>query len=276
MGKSKNGWALMSKERIDVLLVQRGLANSREQAKRLVMAGLVFTETERIDKAGMKIDAKTQLVVKGTLHPYVSRGGLKLEKALRSFAVTVENKVVVDVGASTGGFTDCALQHGAALVYAVDVGYGQLAWSLRMDERVRVMERVNFRYIEASHFQPRPTVGVMDVSFISIGKLFPKLHEILEDHADLITLVKPQFEAGPKYVSKGGIVRDSNVHEMVLRRVIEQAAGCGFTARALDFSPIRGGDGNIEFLLWLKKGSFSVDPLPISEIVEVAHEVDFS
>ncbi len=270
----------MSKERVDVSLVQRGLATSREQAKRLVMAGLVYSGTDRVDKPGTQIAEDVPLMVKGALHPYVSRGGLKLEKALKCFSVSISGKVVVDVGASTGGFTDCSLQHGALFVYAIDVGYGQLAWSLREDARVRVMERVNFRHVEITRFDPMPSVGVMDVSFISVKKLFPKLAEILTPDADLLTLIKPQFEAGPTWVGKGGIVRDPDVHISVINSVIEQAQKLGFIVRGLDFSPIRGGDGNIEFLLWAKKIQSSSEDMHkdmhIEDVVQAAHQSNFS
>lgn len=273
----------MSKERVDVTLVARGLVASREQAKRLVMAGLVYSGTDRVDKPGTQVDDTIQLSVKGALHPYVSRGGLKLEKALQKFPVSLLGKVVIDIGASTGGFTDCALQHGASLVYAVDVGYGQLAWSLREDQRVKVMERINFRYVDIEQFSPLPTVAVMDVSFISIGKLLPKIAELLRPGDDVITLIKPQFEAGQEFVGKGGIVRDENVHMTVINRVIEQAKSHGFCVHGLDFSPIKGGEGNIEFLLWMQKIDVSgQDSLchtysfSVEKVVQHAHMSDFS
>ncbi len=266
----------MTKERVDVLLVEQGLAQSREQAKRLIMAGLVYDQTSLVDKPGVKLPIQTVLTVKGALHPFVSRGGLKLQQALRVFPVSLENAVVLDVGASTGGFTDCALQHGARLVYSLDVGYGQLAWSLRNDPRVCVMERVNFRKADQAWFDPRPTAAVMDVSFISITKLFVKLIEVLEPQSPIITLVKPQFEAGPEAVSKGGIVRDAAVHKQVLQTVIHSALKEGLSPQGLTFSPIRGGDGNIEFLLWLTVdpnashvGVFDQD---IQHIVSLAHD----
>lgn len=267
---------MATKERIDVLLVSQGHAESREQAKRLVMAGLVLNGTDVVDKPGTKLAMDSVLTVKGALHPYASRGGLKLEQALREFPVSLEGKVVLDVGASTGGFTDCALQHGANLVYSVDVGYGQLAWALRNDVRVRVMERVNFRHAERSWFDPIPTAAVMDVSFISITKLFDKLKEIVQQSSPILTLVKPQFEAGPSAVSKGGIVRDRAVHQQVLQTVISKASEAGLCPMGLTFSPIRGGDGNIEFLLWLIIDSIGQSPSGVSDddiekIVSLAH-----
>ena len=263
----------MKRDRVDVLLVEKGLADSREQAKRLIMAGLVFSGSDRVLKPGVKMDVEAALSVKGALHPFVSRGGLKLERALQVFPVDLTDSVVVDVGASTGGFTDVALRHGAALVYSVDVGYGQLAWSLRSDPRVKVMERTNFRHASPEQFMPKPSIGVMDVSFISIVKLLPALHRVLTQPATIITLVKPQFEAGPSSVGKGGIVRDPAVHEQVLHSVVQGAVNCGFQPKGLTFSPIRGGDGNIEFLLWLSlsETAENTEDLDISRIVREAH-----
>ncbi len=264
---------MVKKERLDALLVQRGLAPSREQAKRLIMAGLVLNGTELADKPGTRIKEDAALSVKGTLHPFVSRGGMKLEKALRVFDVSLVDRVVVDVGASTGGFTDCALQHGAALVYSVDVGYGQLAWKLRIDPRVRVMERVNFRHVNPEAFDPAPEAAVMDVSFISVAKLLPKLLTVLKPGSAVVTLVKPQFEAGPSFVGKGGVVRDRMVHESVVEQIMEAAARQGYLVRGLTGSPILGGDGNVEFLLWLQAGGVA-EPVNIrvAEVVAEAHE----
>lgn len=241
----------MARERVDILLVNRGLARSREEARRLVMAGVVYSDTCRVDKAGDRMDPRAPLSVRRAAHSYASRGGLKLERALDEFAVDLCGRVVLDVGASTGGFTDCALGRGATLVYAVDVGYGQLAWNLRQDERVRVLERTNFRHVDPSVFMPRPDAAVMDVSFISVLKLLAKLADVLQPGAPAILLVKPQFEAGPESVGKGGIVRDPEVHERVLQEVVLGAERIGFAPLGLTFSPIAGGDGNIEFLLWL-------------------------
>ena len=262
----------MGKERLDALLVQRGLAPSREQAKRLIMAGLVYNGTELVDKPGTQMKEDAALSIKGTLHPFVSRGGLKLEKALRSFGISLADRVVVDVGASTGGFTDCALKQGAALVYSVDVGYGQLAWELRINPRVRVMERVNFRHVSPDLFDPAPDAAVMDVSFISIAKLFPKLLSVLRPESAVVTLIKPQFEAGPSLVGKGGVVRDRRVHESVVKRAIESATEAGFSVCGLTCSPILGGDGNVEFLMWLQAGGAVAAPdLRVAEVVAEAH-----
>jgi 23S rRNA (cytidine1920-2'-O)/16S rRNA (cytidine1409-2'-O)-methyltransferase len=240
------------KERIDALLVQKGFFPSREQAKRAIMAGLVFSPTERIDKPGTKVPIDLPLTVKGTPTPYVSRGGLKLEKAIQQFKLNIEGKVVLDVGASTGGFTDCALKHGARLVYAVDVGYGQLDWSLRNHPRVVVMERTNFRYAKVEDFtQDRPDFACIDVSFISLRLILPPLYAILKPESDAVALVKPQFEAGKDQVGKKGVVKDARIHEEVLWRVGQFARETGFRLNGLGYSPLTGAEGNIEFLLHL-------------------------
>ncbi|HZG55383.1 TlyA family RNA methyltransferase [Paenibacillus sp.] len=240
------------KERIDVLLVERGYFETREKAKAAVMAGLVFLEGTRLEKAGMKVPATSEFTVKGDVHPYVSRGGLKLEKAIRHFGLDLTGVVMIDIGASTGGFTDCALRHGASFVYAIDVGYNQLDWSLRKDERVRVMERVNFRYVTpADLVGPPATFAATDVSFISLRLILPPLKALLAPGGRLVALIKPQFEAGREHVGKNGIVRDAGVHRDVLRRVLGFADAEGFALEGLTYSPITGGEGNIEFLaLW--------------------------
>ncbi|WP_438420208.1 TlyA family RNA methyltransferase [Bacillus siamensis] len=241
------------KERLDVLLVEKGLAETREKAKRAIMAGIVYSNENRLDKPGEKIARDLPLTVKGNPLKYVSRGGLKLEKALEVFPVSVKGKIMIDIGSSTGGFTDCALQNGAERSYAVDVGYNQLAWKLRQDERVVVMERTNFRYSEPSDFtEGLPEFATIDVSFISLRLILPVLKTLLVPGSDCIALVKPQFEAGRESVGKKGIVRDPGVHADVLRRMNQFAASEGYTVKGLSFSPITGGDGNIEFLLHLK------------------------
>lgn len=266
------------KERVDVLLVERGLAETREKAKRAVMAGLVYSNDERIDKPGEKIEVDLPLTVKGNIHPYVSRGGLKLEKALKEFSVDIRDKVLIDIGASTGGFTDCALQNGAKMSYALDVGYNQLAWKLRQDERVVVMERTNFRYVKPVDLaRELPNFASIDVSFISLKLILPVLKTLLEPGSDVIALVKPQFEAGREQVGRKGIVRDAKVHENVLNGMINFAIGEGYTVKNLSFSPITGGDGNIEFLLHLyysgekETGENTLTYSP-SQIVSQAHE----
>ncbi|MBY8913024.1 TlyA family RNA methyltransferase [Bacillus sp. YC2] len=241
------------KERLDVLLVEKGLAETREKAKRAIMAGIVYSNENRLDKPGEKIARDLPLMIKGNPLKYVSRGGLKLEKALEEFPVSVEGKIMIDIGSSTGGFTDCALQNGAKQSYAVDVGYNQLAWKLRQDARVVVMERTNFRYSEPSDFtKGLPEFATIDVSFISLRLILPVLKTLLVPGSDCIALVKPQFEAGRESVGKKGIVRDPAVHADVLRRMIHFAAAEGYVCKGLSFSPITGGDGNIEFLLHLR------------------------
>ncbi|WP_027417562.1 TlyA family RNA methyltransferase [Aneurinibacillus terranovensis] len=241
------------KERIDVRLVQEGYFPSREKARSAIMAGIVFVENERCDKPGTKIDSGLPITVKGHVHPYVSRGGLKLEKALKAFHIDLTGAVVMDIGASTGGFTDCALQHGAGLVYAIDVGYGQLDWSLRQDERVVVMERTNFRHLKAEEWAgERVQFATIDVSFISLRLILPVLKDFLDKGARVLALVKPQFEAGREQVGKNGIVRDKQVHMDVLTRMMQFSQELGFAVRGVSFSPITGGEGNIEFLLDLE------------------------
>lgn len=242
----------VSKERIDVLLVEQGFYDSREKAKAAIMAGLVFGGQERIEKAGTKVPRDIVLTVKGAIHPYVSRGGLKLEKAIRQFHIDMKDRVMLDIGSSTGGFTDCALQNGASYVYAIDVGYNQLDWSLRNDERVNVKERTNFRYMTPTDLDgPSPNFASIDVSFISLKIILPPLLELLDRPADIAVLIKPQFEAGREKVGKSGVIRDSKVHIEVLESVLSYAVELGFVLKGLTFSPITGGEGNIEFLAHL-------------------------
>lgn len=262
----------VSKERIDVLLVEQGYFDSREKAKAAIMAGLVFGGQERIEKAGTKIPRDTVLTVKGAVHPYVSRGGLKLEKALKRFEINLEGRTMLDIGSSTGGFTDCALQHGASYVYAIDVGYNQLDWSLRNDERVNVKERTNFRYMTLEDLDgPRPDFASIDVSFISLRIILPPLLTLLKRPADIAALIKPQFEAGREKVGKSGVVRDPKVHQEVLETILSYAVELGFSLQGLTYSPITGGEGNIEFLAHLRleetplKGEGSVQGLEQSK-----------
>lgn len=253
------------KERADVLLVERGLAASREQAKRSIMAGLVYSDTLRIEKAGEKIASDAPLAVKGKKLQYVSRGGLKLEKALEVFPITVKGKIVLDIGASTGGFTDCALQNGARHCYALDVGYNQLAWKIRQDDRVTVMERTNFRHATADLFtEGLPETATIDVSFISLSLILPALKKIITPGGQVAALVKPQFEAGKENVGKKGIVRDPAIHLEVLEKTADMAAAEGFSVKGATFSPVTGGEGNIEFLFYLQAEE---QPLP-----QVTHE----
>ncbi|MBP2111392.1 TlyA family RNA methyltransferase [Paenibacillus silagei] len=237
------------KERIDVLLVEQGFYDSREKAKAAIMAGLVLANEERIEKPGMKVLRSSVLRVKGALHPYVSRGGLKLEKALRQFGIELTGRNMLDIGSSTGGFTDCALQNGAAHVYAIDVGHNQLDWSLRNDERVTVMEQTNFRYMTPPDLKgPVPDFASIDVSFISLKIILPPLMALLNRPADIAALIKPQFEAGREKVGKSGVVREPAVHREVLINVLSMAAELGYMLAGLTYSPITGGEGNIEFL----------------------------
>lgn len=254
------------KTRLDVLLVNRGLFESPESACRAVMAGLVTSDGEVLDKPGTSVRASIPLSVTRPDHHFVSRGGVKLEHALTQFEVDVSNQVVLDVGASTGGFTDCVLQRGARHVHAVDVGYGQFAWKLRTDSRVHLLERTNFRHVDAAVFLPQPTLAVMDVSFISIRQLLPKLQSCLATHGQIVSLVKPQFEAGKGKVGKGGIVRDPAVHRDVLTDVVQTAAELKMACRGITFSPIQGGAGNIEFFVWLQLDGPSV---PTTHDVEI-------
>lgn len=267
---------MTKKERVDVLLVERGLIESREKAKRAIMAGLVFSGEMRIDKPGEKILMDAPLEIKGTYLKYVSRGGLKLEKALQVFDMSVEGKIMLDIGSSTGGFTDCALQNGAKHCYALDVGTNQLAWKLRTDERVTVMEKTNFRYSKPEDFtKGLPDFATIDVSFISLSLILPVLYEILLPGGDVMALVKPQFEAGKEQVGKKGIVKDPKVHLEVLEKVANLAHKIGFIVKDASFSPITGGEGNIEFLFHLikPKGDEQIEAFTnFKQLVEHAHE----
>lgn len=241
------------KERLDVLLVKRGLAPSREKAKAMIMAGTVFVNDDREDKAGTTFDEeKARIEIKGHTLKYVSRGGLKLEKAMDVFGVDVRDKVCMDIGASTGGFTDCMLQNGAVKVFAVDVGYGQLAWSLRQDPRVVCMEKTNIRYVTPEDIGEPLDFASVDVSFISLTKVLPPARKLLKDDARMVCLIKPQFEAGREKVGKKGVVRDPAVHEEVIEKVIAHAKTIGFDILNLDFSPVKGPEGNIEYLVYLQ------------------------
>lgn len=267
----------MKKERIDKLVVQAGLTESREQARRYIMAGQIYDENnQRYDKPGEKIDASKVLHIKGKTIPYVSRGGLKLEKAIKAFDIDMTDQILLDIGASTGGFTDAALQFGAKQSYALDVGYNQLAYSLRQDERVVVMERQNFRYSTPVDFtQGQPTIASIDVSFISLELILPPLVEILEENGSVLALIKPQFEAGRERVGKNGIIKDSKVHEDVVTEVLEFTTRIGYIIEALTFSPITGGEGNIEFLAHLKNtkhlNNGSEKKIDIRAVVQEAH-----
>ncbi len=242
------------KERLDVLLVQQGYAPSREKAKAIIMAGSVFVNGQREDKAGASFDSgKIRIEVKGSALKYVSRGGLKLEKAVKEFGIALEEKVCMDIGASTGGFTDCMLQNGAAKVYSVDVGHGQLDWKLRNDERVVCMEKTNFRYMLPSDIDERLDFASVDVSFISLDKILIPARNLLKDKGQIVCLIKPQFEAGKDKVGKKGVVREPETHREVVGKVIDFAGSIGFSVQGLSFSPVKGPEGNIEYLLYLQK-----------------------
>ncbi len=240
--------------RLDQLLVMSSLAESREKAKAAIMAGIVYVNGQKATKAGMQVDQDAEIEVRGKALPYVSRGGLKLEKALEVFGVDPSGWVAVDVGASTGGFTDCLLQNGARRVYAVDVGYGQLDWKLRGDPRVVVMERTNIRHVDPASFPEKADLAVIDVSFISLVKIFGVVLSLLKDDGQVIALIKPQFEAGKEHVGKRGVVRDPAVHRQVLLNLSAELQECGAGLIALDFSPVTGPEGNIEYLAHFRKG----------------------
>jgi 23S rRNA (cytidine1920-2'-O)/16S rRNA (cytidine1409-2'-O)-methyltransferase len=243
------------KERLDKLLVDQGLAASRERARALILAGKVVVNDHRVDKAGMKVDVESQVRLKGEDLPYVSRGGLKLEKALQRFSIIVAGQVAIDVGASTGGFTDCLLQNGAVKVFAVDVGYGQLAWKLREDNRVVNMERCNIRSLTPEQLPQIPALAVIDASFISLAKVLPSTLPLLTEDGEIVALIKPQFEVGKGQVGKGGVVKDPQLHHQVIGNIEKLAVELGCTVLGVEESPILGPKGNREFLIHLRKGT---------------------
>ncbi|NMA67473.1 MAG: TlyA family RNA methyltransferase [Clostridiaceae bacterium] len=262
----------MAKERLDVLLVSKGYFKSREKAKGAIMAGLVFVDGERHDKPGSQHNIDCHIEIKGKPDKYVSRGGLKLEKAVKEFNITLKDCICVDVGASTGGFTDVMLQNGAKKVYSVDVGYGQLAWELRNDPRVVCMERTNFRYITNEDINEDLDFGSVDVSFISLKLILPPLKNLLKPGGKVVCLIKPQFEAGREKVGKKGVVKDPSVHEEVINKVIDIAVGLGFAVLGLSYSPIKGPEGNIEYLLYLINGDNSNEiDVDVAAVVSEAH-----
>ena len=243
----------VEKERLDVLLVQQGLANSRELAKAYIMAGNVYVDGQKEDKAGTKVAVTAKLEVKGNQMKYVSRGGYKLEKAMDVFGIRLDGKICLDIGASTGGFTDCMLQNGASKVYAIDVGYGQFAWKLRNDERVVCLEKTNVRYVTHEQVPDEGDFASIDVSFISLTKVLPAVLGVLGEKGQLVCLIKPQFEAGREKVGKKGVVRDSSVHREVIEMIVEYVRTQSLGILGLDFSPIKGPEGNIEYLIYLDK-----------------------
>ena len=261
------------KKRLDIMMVEQGLAPSREKAKAYIMAGEVYVNGQKEDKAGSMFAETVKLEVRGKTLPYVSRGGLKLEKAMKNFGVTLKDKVCMDVGASTGGFTDCMLQNGAKKVYAVDVGYGQFAWKLRQDERVVCMEKTNIRYVTPNDIDDELDFASVDVSFISLTKVLGPARALLKDGGEMVCLIKPQFEAGREKVGKKGVVRDKSVHEEVVNNIISFALSNGFSVLDLEYSPIKGPEGNIEYLVHIKKTDDPIkeESVDIHSVVEAAH-----
>ncbi|MDO4809066.1 MAG: TlyA family RNA methyltransferase [Eubacteriales bacterium] len=270
------------KKRIDVLMTERGLAESREKAKAIIMSGIVYVNGQKEDKAGTTFpdDLTTRIEVRGASLRYVSRGGLKLEKAMKEFPIDLHGRICMDIGASTGGFTDCMLQNGAKKVFAVDVGHGQLAWKLRNDERVVCMEKMNIRYITAEDIGGEMLdFASVDVSFISLSKVLPPVWPLLKEGAEMVCLIKPQFEAGREEVGKKGVVRDTKVHEEVILRTADFVKETGFVIRGLTYSPIRGPEGNIEYLIWIRKpdgtetdGGIEATGERVAELVAESHE----
>ena len=272
----------IKKERLDILLVERGLAASREKAKAIIMSGIVYVDGEKEDKAGSTFPENADIVVKGSTLKYVSRGGLKLEKAMTSFDIELAGKICMDVGASTGGFTDCMLQNGAVKVYSVDVGHGQLDWGLRNDERVVCMEKTNIRYVKPSDIDEPLDFASIDVSFISLTKVLLPVKNLLKENGDIVCLIKPQFEAGREKVGKKGVVRDKKVHAEVIEMVISYAVSIELYPLMLDFSPVKGPEGNIEYLLFLTKSvdtyekiinkNSKGDTIDIEKVVELSQD----
>ncbi|MCM1114435.1 MAG: TlyA family RNA methyltransferase [Clostridium sp.] len=252
-----------NKIRLDVALVEKGLAPSREKAKAIIMAGIVYVNNQKSDKAGKDITEDDVVEVRGSTLKYVSRGGLKLEKAMECFPIDLNNAICMDVGASTGGFTDCMLMNGASKVYSVDVGYGQLAWKLRTDQRVINLERTNFRYITEEQIPDKIDFASVDVSFISLKHILPNLNFLLKDEGQAVCLIKPQFEAGREKVGKKGVVSDLNTHLEVVEKIIQLSVENHFSVKGLEFSPVKGPEGNIEYLIYLEK---SVEPIILDNI----------
>ncbi len=263
----------VKKERLDVMLVERGFAPSREKAKAIIMSGIVYVDGNKEDKAGTTFPSTVNIEVKGATLKYVSRGGLKLEKAMDNFGVELSGKVCMDVGSSTGGFTDCMLQNGATKVYAIDVGHGQLAWKLRNDERVCCMEKTNIRYVTPDDIDELAQFSSIDVSFISLTKVLTPVKNLLTEDGEIVCLIKPQFEAGREKVGKKGVVRDKDVHEEVIRMVVDYASSIELHPMMLDFSPVKGPEGNIEYLLYLTKVSDKAKMITDKSPIDIHHVV---
>ncbi|OPJ56952.1 TlyA family RNA methyltransferase [Alkalithermobacter paradoxus] len=263
------------KKRLDVLLVEGGYFDSREKARKSIMAGLVFVDGQRVDKSGTNVDDNSKIEVKGDAIPYVSRGGLKLEKAIKNFEIDLKDKVCLDIGASTGGFTDCMLQNGAKKVFSIDVGYGQLAWKLRQDDRVVCMERTNIRHVKPEDINELADFASIDVSFISLKLVLPSVRQLVKDEGYVVALIKPQFEAGREKVGKKGVVREKQTHIEVVQNILDITNEIGFEILKLDYSPIKGPEGNIEYLMYIKK---SENPIKcnyediVLDVVNKSHE----
>lgn len=260
------------KERLDILLVEKGIFSSRERAKTSIMAGKIFVDGRRIDKAGEKVSINSEIIFKGQEIPYVSRGGLKLEKAMKEFNISLNDKVCMDIGASTGGFTDCMLQNNAKKVFSVDVGYGQFAWKLRTDERVVCMERTNIRYVKPEDIGVKLDFASIDVSFISLKKIMPATKELLDNNGEVVALIKPQFEAGREKVGKKGVVRDINVHKEVVMDIVTFLIKEDFNVLGLSFSPIKGPEGNIEYLVYFSKDKNKESAFEIEDVENIVNE----
>lgn len=259
------------KQRLDILLTEKNFFDSRARAKAMIMAGKILVNGQKIDKAGTLIADDADIRLLGEEMPFVSRGGLKLQKALDVFKVIISGKIAADVGASTGGFTDCMLQHGAKKVYAIDVGYGQLAWKLRSNVQVVNMERTNIRNVTRKDFYDELDFISIDVAFISLEKVLPVVYDLLNDSGEVVALIKPQFEAGREHVGKKGVVKDKTIHAAVVEKILDFAANVGFTVKGLDFSPVKGPEGNIEYLAYLSKGGNGAD-VEILSVVNSAHK----
>ncbi len=262
----------IKKERLDILLVEKGIFTSRERAKTSIMAGKVFVDGQRVDKAGEKVNVDAEIIFKGQEIPYVSRGGLKLEKAMKEFNISLNNKTCMDIGASTGGFTDCMLQSGAKKVFSIDVGYGQFAWKLRTDPRVVCMERTNIRYVTHDDIGEYVDFASIDVSFISLKKIMPATINLLSDNGEVVALIKPQFEAGKEKVGKKGVVRDINVHKEVVQSIVDYLYSENLNVLSLSYSPIKGPEGNIEYLVYFTKDKDIESTFSLEDIDTVVNE----
>lgn len=263
-----------TKERLDIVLVEKGIFQSREKARAGIMAGEVYVNGMKVTKSGQIVKKEDQIEFRGNEMPYVSRGGYKLEKAIKNFQINLKDKICMDIGASTGGFTDCMLQNGAKKVYSVDVGYGQFAWKLRIDPRVVCMERTNIRYVTPENIDELCDMASIDVSFISLTKVLPAVKALLSEQGEVLALIKPQFEAGREKVGKKGVVRDKNTHKEVITNIVNFSIKEGFSINDIEYSPIKGPEGNIEYLLYMKKGNgigVNFDETIINDVVDKSH-----